>query len=57
MVAATTDYSDILDQTDNFKGTLPEGLLFANRQQTFFLDGVGFGGTYYNPHGVSNDTG
>ena len=57
VVAATTDYSEILDQTDNFKGTLPEGLLFANRQQTLFLDGVGFGGTYYNPHGVSNDTG
>lgn len=57
VVAATTDYSEILDQTDNFKGQLPEGLLFANRQQTLFLDGVGLGGTYYTPHGVGNDTG
>ena len=63
VVAATTDYSEILDQTDNFvnntTGTIPAAMLFANRQETFFLDGVAVAGYYYGPDGdptgVSND--
>jgi len=63
VVAATTDYSEILDQTDNFvrntTGTIPAAMLFANRQETFFLDGVAVAGSYYGPDGdptgVAND--
>ena len=58
VLAATTDFSEILDQTSSIE-QLPanrgEGLLLALNQKTNALDGVAFAGDYKPIHGVSND--
>ena len=58
VLAATTDFSEILDQTSSIE-QLPanrgEGLLLALNQKTNALDGVAFAGDYKPIHGVSNN--
>lgn len=58
VLAATTDFSEILDQTASIE-KLPadrnEALLLALNQKTNALDGVAFAGNYEPIHGVTND--
>ena len=49
VVAATTDYSEFLDQTDNFPLNSGNALLLALNQRTFKLDGAAFSGTFRGP--------
>ena len=49
VVAATTDYSEFLDQTDNFPINSGNALLLALNQRTFKLDGAAFSGTFRGP--------
>lgn len=68
VIAATTDYSEYLDQTDNFPVDSGNALLLALNQKTFRLDGAAFSGTFTGPlnsvatddnpvHGVAPNTG
>ena len=58
VLAATTDFSEILDQTASIE-QLPanrnQALLLALNQKSNALDGVAFAGNYMPIHGVSND--
>jgi hypothetical protein len=58
VLAATTDFSEILDQTTSIE-KIPadrgEALLLALNQKTNALDGVAFAGNYEPIHGVSNE--
>ena len=49
VIAATTDYSEYLDQTDNFPVNSGNALLLALNQKTFKLDGAAFSGTFTGP--------
>ena len=49
VIAATTDYSEYLDQTDNFPLDSGNALLLALNQKTFRLDGAAFSGTFTGP--------
>lgn len=49
VVAATTDYSEFLEQTDNFPLNSGNALLLALNQRTFKLDGAAFSGTFRGP--------
>lgn len=58
VLAATTDFSEILDQTasiEKIPADRNQGLLLALNQKTNALDGVAFAGDYKPIHGVSND--
>ena len=58
VLASTTDFSEILDQTSSIEKLLADrdqGLLLALNQKTNALDGVAFAGDYQPIHGVSND--
>tara|TARA_B100000683_G_scaffold273550_2_gene319451 strand:- start:2079 stop:3419 length:1341 start_codon:yes stop_codon:yes gene_type:complete len=49
VIAATTDYSEFLDQTDNFPINSGNALLLALNQRTFKLDGAAFSGSFAGP--------
>jgi hypothetical protein len=58
VLAATTDFSEILDQTASIEqkpANRNEALLLALNQKTNALDGVAFAGDYVPIHGVTND--
>lgn len=58
VLAATTDFSEILDQTSSIEqipANRNEALLLALNQKTNALDGVAFAGNYVSIHGVTND--
>ena len=58
VLAATTDFSEILDQTasiEKIPADRGEALLLALNQKTNALDGVAFAGNYEPIHGVSNE--
>jgi len=58
VIASTTDFSELLDQTDSFEKVLlnrRQAMLLALNQKTDALDGVAFAGNYVAIHGVTND--
>ncbi len=55
VIAATTDYSEFLDQTDNFPRNSGNALLLALNQRTFKLDGAAFSGTFVGPLNTALD--
>jgi hypothetical protein len=59
VIASTTDFSELLDQTASFETNLlnrRQAMLLALNQKTDALDGVAFAGNYEAIHGVTNSS-
>jgi len=54
VIASTTDFSELLDQTTSFGSDRRQAMLLAVNQKTDALDGVAFAGNYSAIHGVTN---